>query len=208
MDKRTGTAFAIVLAALTTAGALVALRSSPAHGSTAGAGTTSGMATGGKAMGGKAMGGTAMGGMPMPVPIQPIGTAYWQGMRIQARLSTPLPFVVFEGTTSRMVKPSKKDDVHLMVMLNDARTGAAIPYGTVWATMRKAGKIVFDERLWPMISRTMGTHFGNNVALPGSGTYTVSLLIGPPQAARHIEYSKIWLKPHRVSLTFHWSKPR
>jgi uncharacterized protein involved in high-affinity Fe2+ transport len=192
MTTRRYTASAVALVTLATAGALLALLSSPAQGSAAKATTT----------------GMAMGGMPMPVPIQPIGTAYWQGMRIQARLSTPLPFVVFEGTTARMVKPGAKDDVHLMVMLNDAQTGTAIPYGTVWATVRKAGKIVFDERLWPMISRTMGTHFGNNVALPGSGTYTLSLLIGPPQAARHIEYSKIWLKPHRVSLTFHWSKPK
>ena len=40
-----------------------------------------------------------------------------------------------------------------------------------------------------------------------TGTYTVTLLIGPPQAARHIEYSKVWLKPHRVTMTFHWKKP-
>jgi uncharacterized protein involved in high-affinity Fe2+ transport len=193
MNTRMRTASIAVLVTVAAAGALLALRSAPARGSAAKATTTTDM---------------GMGGMPMPVPIQPIGTAYWQGMRIQARLSTPLPFVVFEGTTSRMVEPAQKDDVHLMVMLNDARTGTAIPYGTVWATVRKAGRIVFDERLWPMISRTMGTHFGNNVSLPGSGTYTLSLLIGPPQAARHIEYSKIWLKPHRVSLTFHWSKPR
>lgn len=193
MTTRTRTASAVAVVALATAGALLAVLSSPARGSQATAATTNGM---------------AMGGMPMPVPIQPIGSALWQGMRIRARLSTALPFVVFEGTTTRTVKPAKKDDAHLMVMLNDAQTGASIPYGTVWATVRKAGKIVFDERLWPMISRTMGTHFGNNVALPGSGSYTVSLLIGPPQAARHIEYSKIWLKPHRVTLTFHWSKPK
>jgi uncharacterized protein involved in high-affinity Fe2+ transport len=129
-------------------------------------------------------------------------------MKIDARLSMAVPFVVFSGTHGRMVKPTKKQDVHLMVMLSDAQTGAAIPYGSVWATVRKAGKIVFDERLWPMISRFMGTHFGNNVALPGSGTYSVSLLIGPPQAARHIEYAKVWLKPHRVAFTFHWSKPK
>jgi uncharacterized protein involved in high-affinity Fe2+ transport len=193
MTTRTRTAVVAALAALAATGALLALLSSPARGSEAEAATTRGM---------------AMGGMPMPVPIQPIGSALWQGMKIRARLSTPLPFVVFEGTTARMVKPAKKDDVHLMVMLNDAQTGAAIPYGTVWATVRRAGKIVFDERLWPMISRTMGTHFGNNVALPGTGTYTLSLLIGPPQAARHIEYAKIWLKPHRVRLTFHWSRPK
>jgi uncharacterized protein involved in high-affinity Fe2+ transport len=183
-----------VLVALAAAGTALAVHTAQAHGSTTKTTTSTGMAMGK--------------GMPMPMPIQPIGQALWQGMKIQGRLSTPLPFVVFEGTSARMVKPTKKEDVHLMVMLSDAHTGAAIPYGSVWATVRKAGRIVFDERLWPMISRYMGTHFGNNVALPGSGTYTLSLLIGPPQAARHIEYSKVWLKPHRVSMTFHWSKPK
>lgn len=148
------------------------------------------------------------GAMPMPVPIQPIGQARWQGMKISARLSTPLPFYVFQGTSERLVKPTKKDDVHLMVMLNDAQTGAAIPYGSVWATVADHGKLVFDDRLWPMISRYMGTHYGDNVALPGTGTYTLTLLVGPPQAARHVEYSKVWLKPHRITLTFHWNKPK
>jgi uncharacterized protein involved in high-affinity Fe2+ transport len=152
--------------------------------------------------------GMSMGGMPSPVPIQPLGTALWQGMKIEARVSSPLPFVVFEGISAHMVRPTKKDDAHLMVMLTDAETGKVIPYGSVWATIRKGGKIIFDERLWPMISRYMGTHFGNNVALPGSGNYTLTLLIGPPQAARHIEYSKVWLKPHRVAMAFHWTKPK
>ena len=55
-----------------------------------------------------------------------------------------------------------------MVMLNDAETGVAIPYSSVWATISKAGKVVYDERQWPMISRYMGPHYGNDVTLPGS----------------------------------------
>ena len=53
-----------------------------------------------------------------------------------------------------------------MIPLSDASTGVAIPYSSVWATISKGGKIVFDERLWPMISRYMGPHYGNNVSLP------------------------------------------
>ena len=55
-----------------------------------------------------------------------------------------------------------------------------------------------------MISRYMGPHYGNNVTLPGAGTYQLSLLISPPVSARHIEYKNVWLKPHRVNFVFHW----
>jgi hypothetical protein len=158
------------------------------------------------AMAGMAMGTTTTGGMamPMPVPMQTLGSATWQGMKIVARASTPLPFVVFTGTTERMVKPTKKDSMHLMVMLSDVEGGMPIPYASVWATITKAGKVVFDERQWPMLSRYMGPHYGNDVALPGKGKYHLTLLISPPQAARHMEYANVWLKPHRVTMTFDW----
>ena len=91
-----------------------------------------------------------------------------------------------------------------MVDLNDARTGVTIPYASVWATITRQGQIVYDERQWPMISEYMGPHYGNNVALPGPGTYRLSLLISPPVSARHIEYRNVWLKPHRVTMTFRW----
>ena len=142
--------------------------------------------------------------MPMPVPMQTLGTATWQGMKIVAQASTPLPFVVFSGTSERTVKPSTKDSMHLMVKLMDAQTGMAIPYASVWATIRKGSTVVYDARQWPMISRYMGSHYGNDVALPGKGSYQLSLLISPPQSARHMEYAKVWLKPHRVTMTFTW----
>ncbi len=145
------------------------------------------------------------GDMPKAVPTQTLGTATWQGMEILAQATSPLPFVVFNGTTMKTVKPPKNASMHLMVMLSDQHTGMALPYSSVWATIRKAGKIVYDERQWPMLSRYMGPHYGGDVSLPGKGMYSLSLLISPPVAARHMEYDKVWLKPHRVTMTFHWA---
>ena len=138
------------------------------------------------------------------IPTQTLGTATWQGMKIQARAMTAVPFVIFDGTRERLVKPPKHVSFHLMVDLNDARTGVAIPYAGVWATITRQARTVYDERQWPMISEYMGPHYGNNVALPGAGTYRLSLLVSPPVSARHVEYRDVWLKPHRVTMTFNW----
>jgi uncharacterized protein involved in high-affinity Fe2+ transport len=140
-----------------------------------------------------------------PVPTQPLASATWQGMTIAARAMTAVPFFVFNGTSEQEIKPSKKTSFHLMVMLNDSHTGVPIPYAGVWATIRKAGRVVYDERMWPMISAYMGPHYGNNVSLPGAGTYQMSLLVSPPVSARHIEYQNVWLHPHRANVTFHWA---
>ncbi len=142
-----------------------------------------------------------------PVPTQVLGTTTWEGMKITAEARTDVPFVVYNGTHEHLIKPSKSSSFHLMVMLSDAQTGVPIPYATVWSTIKKAGQVVFDERQWPMISRYMGPHYGNDVTLPGAGNYELSLLVSPPVSARHIEYADVWLKPHRVNFKFPWSPP-
>ncbi len=139
-----------------------------------------------------------------PVPTQTLATADWQGMKIVARATTAVPFVIFDGTSERMIKPGPKSSFHLMVMLNDAHTGVPLPYASVWATISKDSKVVYDERQWPMISEYMGPHYGNDVSLPGAGNYRLSLLVSPPTSARHVEYQHVWLSPHRVTATFHW----
>jgi len=140
-----------------------------------------------------------------PVPTQVLGTADWQGMKITAQAMTAVPFLIYNGTREQMVMPGPHASFHLMVLLSDASTGVAIPYASVWATIAKAGKKVYDERQWPMISRYMGPHYGNDVSLPGAGTYQVNLLVSPPVSARHVEYQNVWLKPHRVNFSFHWT---
>jgi hypothetical protein len=141
-----------------------------------------------------------------PVPTQILASTTWQGMKITAQAMTAVPFVIYNGTSEHLVKPSHSS-FHLMVMLNDAESQVPIPYATVWATISQHGKVVYDERQWPMISRYMGPHYGNDVSVPGPGTYQLSLLVSPPVSARHVEYQNVWLKPHRVNFTFHWKRP-
>jgi uncharacterized protein involved in high-affinity Fe2+ transport len=177
--------------------------------SSAGAGAMTGMAgmgTNGSGSGGSASGGSkavAVDGIK-PVPTQVLARASWQGMKISAMAMTAVPFIVYDGTSEQMVKPTSRTSFHLMVMLNDALTNVPIPYASVWATITRGGKVLYDERMWPMISRYMGPHYGNDVSLPGAGTYQLSLLVSPPVSARHVEYQDVWLKPHRVTMPFSW----
>jgi uncharacterized protein involved in high-affinity Fe2+ transport len=155
-------------------------------------------------MGTSATSGASAGGIK-PVPMQQLGVADWQGMKITADAMTPVPFIVYNGTTSQEIKPAKNTSFHLMVLLNDAQTGVVIPYASVWATVTKGSAMPFDNRLWPMISRYMGPHYGDDVSLPGAGTYKLTLLVSPPVSARHVEYQNVWLTPHQVTFTFHWA---
>jgi len=147
---------------------------------------------------------TSSGGIK-PVPTQQLGVAVWQGMKITADAMTPVPFLVYNGTSMQEIKPAKNVSFHLMVLLNDAQTGVVIPYASVWATVTEGSAMPFDDRLWPMISRYMGPHYGDDVSLPGAGTYKLTLLVSPPVSARHVEYQDVWLKPHQVTFTFHWA---
>lgn len=147
----------------------------------------------------------AVGGVN-PIPTQVLGVADWQGMKITAMAMTAVPFLIYNGTSMQEVKPPKNVSFHLMVLLNDAQTGVVIPYASVWATITEGSKTDLDESLWPMISRYMGPHYGNDVVLAGSGTYHLSLLVSPPVSARHVEYQDVWLTPHRVNFTFHWKQ--
>jgi hypothetical protein len=148
------------------------------------------------------------GAMPQAMAMVPLGSATWEGMTIAARTSAPAMFELFDGTSQQLVSPTSKSSFHLMAILSDKATGVAIPYSSVWATIKKGGKVVFDERLWPMISRYMGPHFGNNVSLPSAGVYQLTLLVSPPVAARHMEYKGLWLKPHKVTMNFRWVPKR
>jgi uncharacterized protein involved in high-affinity Fe2+ transport len=182
-----------------------AARPAPAStGSSSGSGSMAGMSMPADPAATSAAAAAASAGGVNPVPTQVLGTALWQGMKISAEAMTAVPFLIYNGTSMQEVKPPKDVSFHLMVMLTDAQTGVVIPYASVWATITEGAKTPFDDSLWPMISRYMGPHYGNNVVLPGGGTYKLSLLVSPPVSARHVEYQDVWLTPHRVNFAFRW----
>lgn len=142
-----------------------------------------------------------MSGMAM----EPVGQTEWEGMTISLASSPPAEHTVFQGSENRQITPTSEDSLHLMVVLADAETGERIPYSSVWLTIEDAdGTVVFDERMWPMISRAMGTHYGINVPLPAAGTYDVSVQVGPPQVARHAEYTDRWQEPYTFETELEW----
>ena len=151
------------------------------------------------------MDGMSSGGGGMQAMMQVLDRTVEEGMRVEVATSEPTTFTIFQGDQSREVTPTADDSLHLMALLADDKTGERIPYSEVWATVTDAeGEVVFDERLWPMLSQGMGTHYGINVPLPGPGTYDVSMQVGPPQAARHPEYTDRWTEPFTFETTLEW----
>jgi hypothetical protein len=208
-DRRRVSPRALGLAALAAAGLIAGCASADKHPTSSNPSSASSTTANSSGMSGMSgMSGTSTVGMEVngvkAVASQQLAAADWQGMRIEARTMSAAPFIVYNGTTETEVKPTAKTSFHLMVMLNDAHTNVPIPYAGVWATIAKDGKVVYDERQWPMLSAFMGPHYGNNVSLPGAGRYQLTLLISPPISARHLEYKGVWLKPHRVSVSFDW----
>lgn len=156
-------------------------------------------------------GGLEVGGQKV-VPIQTLADFTWQGMTISAQTRSPIPFLVYEDGRWQTIHPAKHASFHLMVMLNDQHTNAPIAYSSVWATITKlghgSGGTVIDRQLeqWPMNSEYMGPHYGNDVKLPGSGLYRLTVLVSPPVGAyRESEYKQVWLSSHEVSASFKWN---
>ncbi|MCL4239800.1 MAG: iron transporter [Dehalococcoidia bacterium] len=135
----------------------------------------------------------------------PLDETTWEGMVIQLATAPPATHSVFQGDAQGMITPTAEDSIHLMAVLADEETSERIPYANVWVTVKdQDGTVLFDERMWPMLSQSMGMHYGINVPLPGLGQYKVSLLVGPPQAARHPEYMERWLESFTFETTFEW----
>ena len=134
-----------------------------------------------------------------------VGSTVEQGMEVTLMTADAETFFLVQGETVKTVEKRQGDTHHMMVMLTDKEKGWFIANTAVWMTIKDAGgKVVFDERLWPMLADR--PHYGNNVALPGPGTYTIQVQVGVPQLARHAPYQKRWLKPFKVTFPFTYTQ--
>ncbi|CAI48918.1 uncharacterized protein NP_1654A [Natronomonas pharaonis DSM 2160] len=70
--------------------------------------------------------------------------------------------------------------LHVMVTPWDAETGQVLPVDTGGEMRIYRDENRIDQRApWPMISQTMGFHFGDNIPIQEPGTYTVEVDVNP-----------------------------
>lgn len=115
-------------------------------------------------------------------------------------LTYPHTFWLVTGSSVEEVRPEGQG-VHLMFSVWDTETEAVLPVD-VGAQMRllREGEVVDTRSPWPMISQTMGFHFGDNVPLGELGTYTVEVDLTPITARRTGEFAERF--ESRQSATF------
>ncbi|SNZ03780.1 hypothetical protein SAMN06269185_0368 [Natronoarchaeum philippinense] len=93
--------------------------------------------------------------------------------------SYPHRFWTMESAGTQRVNVQESDAVHLMATLWDGDTGTVLSVGGgLTLSITQDGEAVSGKPPWPMISQNMGFHYGDNYALDGDGTYTVTVRPG------------------------------
>lgn len=109
---------------------------------------------------------------------QTVGTATVGEYGVGLLYSYPSRFWDLNGRTT--YRRSVEDDhtVHLMALVWDAETRSVLPEAGVTVNVLRDGERVTEGVVYSMLSQRMGFHYGDNVALPGDGDYTVQVSIG------------------------------
>ena len=93
--------------------------------------------------------------------------------------SYPHRFWTLSGSETAKTVVEADDDVHLMVSLWDVETGQVLPLDSgVTIEIRNAEGTVTQEVAYPMLSQTMGLHYGSNYVLDGEGSYEARVQLG------------------------------
>ena len=86
----------------------------------------------------------------------------------------PHRFWLVTGERTKKVEIRGDDSVHIMPTIWHGETGVRLADASLSLSI-EGEDLETDVRPWPMLSQPMGPHFGDNVQLPGKGTYAVSV---------------------------------
>ncbi|MFW5963722.1 MAG: iron transporter, partial [Natronomonas sp.] len=98
--------------------------------------------------------------------------------RVALMYAAPHRFWLVEGdrASERPIRPA--DDLHLMAVVWDGETGVVVPETGLSVEIARNGDTVSEEVIYPMLSQSMGFHYGGNFILDGDGTYEVDVTVG------------------------------
>ncbi|GAA0678994.1 hypothetical protein ACFQDG_10405 [Natronoarchaeum mannanilyticum] len=116
-------------------------------------------------------------------------------------------FWTMEAGGTNRVDIREEDDVHLMVTLWDADTETVLPVDSgVGLRVERDGEIVSTKSPWTMLSQNMGFHYGDNYALDGDGTYTVTVNPGSITAGLLGGYEGKFEDPGTAEIEFEYAQ--
>ncbi|MFC6990045.1 hypothetical protein ACFQJD_17490 [Haloplanus sp. GCM10025708] len=111
------------------------------------------------------------------------GVASAGAYRCALTYSFPHRFWTVSIDRTERVSIREDDAVHLMPVVWHAETGVVPVTTNPKIEISEGGETVTSLSPWPMLSQPMGYHFGDNVELPGDGTYDVTVRTGAISAA-------------------------
>ncbi len=120
--------------------------------------------------------------------------------------SFPHRFWTITGTTRERVEIQDDDAVHLMATVWDPDTMTVLPVGSgLSMTIERGDEFITERAPWPMISQTMGFHFGDNLPLPGDDTYSVTIDISDMGIQRFGEFADRFTDQASTTIEFEFS---
>ena len=126
--------------------------------------------------------------------------------KIALMYSYPHRFWTVNGQNTNKVSIQDDDSIHFMGTLWDTETKTVLPYTNVSVEVTQDGESVDERSLWPMLTQPMGFHFGDNMSLPGDGTYTATVRIGAIQPRRTGSFEGEFGEPTTVDMEFEYSR--
>lgn len=94
------------------------------------------------------------------------------------------PHVFWNMTGRERSRTPRSGDIHAMAVVWDRDTDRIVPETGLSLTIRRGGDLVSEEVIYPMLSQTMGYHYGGNFSLaesgetPSDGQYTARISVG------------------------------
>ncbi|MDS0478363.1 iron transporter [Natrinema sp. 1APR25-10V2] len=122
--------------------------------------------------------------------------------------SFPHRFWLVTGQEKKKVEIQSDDSVYMMPVVWNRNTTIVPPDMNPQITITQNGEQVTQLSPWPMLSQPMSLHFGDNVQLPGDGTYQAKVRVGSPSTNRTGALAEVDNKPTTFSFEFEFSQEK
>jgi hypothetical protein len=139
-----------------------------------------------------------------------IGTKETAGLTVGLSYTYAERFWTVTGSQTERVAPdSEYNAVHLMASVWHTETDTVLPLDPgLQVTVERDGEQIAQRGMWPMLSQSMGAHFGDNIQFPEQGTYTFVIDIGSQVIPRRGQLDSLPEDPGTVRFPFEFERGR